>query len=111
MTERAAIAGSMLSRKPIHISLGSVMALTLVTNSVTPISSQDRMNDSSHAVSRPNLMLGMMIFVARSQTVAPSPRAARSMRRSTWLSATRMSTAAKGTVMTACASATPSQVS
>lgn len=111
ITDNAAIAGSMLSRRPIHISRGRVMALTLVMNRVTPISSHDRMKESSAAVTMPNLMLGTMICVARSHTEAPRPRAARSMRRSIWLSATRISTVAKGTVITECAMATPSQVS
>ena len=65
MTEIAAMAGSMLSRRPIHISRGRVMALTLVMNSVTPISSHDSTKDSSAAVAMPNLMLGMMILKAR----------------------------------------------
>ena len=75
MTEIAAIAGSMLSRRPIHISRGSVMALTLVMNSVTPISSQDSTKDSSAAVTTPNLMFGRMILnVARPRAGADAAR-------------------------------------
>src|SRR5690606_39781462 len=40
-TEIAAMAGSMLSRSPIHISRGSVTASTEVMKSVTPIPSHD----------------------------------------------------------------------
>ena len=46
-TEIDATAGLMLSRSPIHISRGRVMASTLVMKSVTPISSQESTKDSS----------------------------------------------------------------
>ena len=82
-TEIAAIAGSMLSLRPIHITRGKVIALTLDTKRVTPISSQERTNESKAAVRIPNLMLGKMTLNARCATEAPRPRAARSMRRST----------------------------
>src|SRR3546814_2272235 len=56
-TEIAAMAGSTLSRSPIQTRRGRVIASTLVTNSVTPISSHDSMKDRNAAEAMPKRML------------------------------------------------------
>src|SRR5690606_10862034 len=81
-TESAAIAGSILSLMPFQIWRGSVLTPKLVMNSVTAISSHDRIKARNAAVVMPNFVFGMITQNIVCHNDAPIPCDARSNLRS-----------------------------